>query len=196
MHTRRLITFLLGFWFSVVLTIASVATIAFRVAGNTSKTPPAEPARALNVIGDEMTGLLFRYVAAEINRYLFETSGLVELALVFVIACLLFFQNYSRTATILAGVLLLMTCASQFLLTPQVVSQGRLLDFRPVEMMLPERARFAQIHMFFGIMTVLRLICGAAIATILLKRSGTRYGRRRGDQVDAIDNAEDRHINR
>ncbi len=190
MHTRRLITFLLGVWFALVISVSAVSMASLQVANNTAKSPPGEPARALFVIGEPMTEQLFRYIASEINRSLFETSGLIELALILTIGIILFLQNYSRPATVLAGVLLLAVCASHFLLTPQVVSLGRILDFRPAEMMVAERARLARLNMFYGALVAFRLICGCAITAILLHRKS----RRRSGKVDSIDHAEDGHI--
>ena len=190
MHTRRLITFLLGIWFALVISISGVSMASLQVAGNTAKSPPGEPARALFVIGEPMTEQLFRYIASEINRTLFETCGLVELALVLVIGIVLFLQNYSRAATILAGMLLLGVCASHFLLTPQVVSLGRILDFRPAEMMVAERERLTRLNVFYGALTVFRLICGGAITAILLHRKS----RRRSGKIDSVDHTEDGHI--
>ena len=190
MHTRRLITFLLGVWFTLVILVATVSLTTLQVASNTAKSPPGEPARALFVIGEPMTEQLFRYIASEINRTLFETSGLFEMALVLTIGMTLFLQNYSRPATILAGVLLLGVCASHFLLTPQVVSLGRILDFRPAEMMIAERERLARLQMMYGALAVFRLFCGGAITAILLHRKS----RRRSGKIDSIDHAEDSHI--
>jgi hypothetical protein len=190
MHTRRLITFLLGIWFALVVSVSGVSMTSLQVAGNTAKSPPGEPARALFVIGEPMTEQLFRYIASEINRTLFETCGLIELALVLTIGIILFLQNYSRPATILAGVLLLGVCASHFLVTPQVVSLGRILDFRPAEMMIAERERLTRLNMLYGALTIFRLLCGGGITVILLHRRS----RRRSGKVDSIDNAEDGHI--
>jgi hypothetical protein len=190
MHTRRLITFLLGVWFTLVISIAFISLASLQVAGNTAKSPPGEPARALFVIGEPMTEQLFRYIASEINRTLFETGGLIELILVLVIGITLFLQNYSRSATILAGVLLLGVCASHFLLTPQVVSIGRILDFRPADMMSAERERLTRLNILYSSLTVFRLLCGGAITAILLHRKS----RRRSGKIDSIDHAEDSHI--
>ncbi|MFN0100955.1 MAG: hypothetical protein ACKV2U_02575 [Bryobacteraceae bacterium] len=196
MHTRRFITFLLGAWFALVITIAVVASTGFQVAGRTSKSPPGEAARAVIAIGEPMAERLFRYVAAEINRTLFQATGLAELALLLALTCLLFLQNYSRVATILAGVLLLAACASYFLLTPQVVAHGRILDFRPAAELLTDRARFKNLHMMYGLLTVFRLLCAAWITGILLFRGPNSRMRRRFGNVDAIDNAEDGHVDR
>jgi len=195
MHTRRLITFLIGAWFTLILTIAGVATTSSQVAQNVAKAPPGEAARALFVVGEPMTQAMFAYVASEINRTLFEFSGLAELGIVFTLAAILLLTNYSRTATVLAGVMLLTAFASHLLLTPQVVSQGRILDFRPVEMMLADRARFANLQMLFGVLIAFRILTGVWIAGVLLYRGpNSRMRRRRGD-VDAIDNTENSHVN-
>jgi hypothetical protein len=170
--------------------MAAVATTGPHVAGITAKSPPGEAARALTVVGEQMTEQLFRYVASEINRTVLETGGLLELGLVFIIALTLFLQNYSRPATILAGVLLLAVFASHFLLTPQLVSQGRILDFRPAETMQAERIRFGQLKIMHTVLVVFRVLCGTAITAIFVNRRS----RRRGGKVDGIDNTEDGHI--
>jgi hypothetical protein len=194
MHTRRLITFLLGLWFALILTIGTVTTVSLHVAQNVAKTPPGPPSRALVLVGQPMTAQIFQFIASEINRTLFEMAGIAELAVVFALACLLLFNNYSRTATILAGVLLLMTFASQFLLVPQMVAQGRLIDFRPDDMMLTEVARFASVRRLFGLLAVLRILCVVWISGILLFRGPNSRMRRRGSKVDTVDDAKNSHI--
>ena len=195
MHTRRLITFLLGAWFALILTIAGVAATGFQVARNVANTPPADAARALFSVGEPMTGQLFRYVAAEINRTLFEVSGLAELGILFVVAAALLVQNYNRGATVLAGVLLLAAFASHFLLTPQVVALGRMLDFRPVEMLLADRSRFANLHMLFGVLTVFRLLAGVWLGGIMLWRGPNSRTRRSRGNIDSVDDSQNGHVN-
>ena len=196
MHTRRLITFLLGAWYALTLCVAAFAPISATVADRVSKAPPGEASRALMVVGETMSNQLFLYVASEINRTGLEYFGLVELGILFTMSSFLLLQNYSKTATILAGVMLLTALASHFLVVPQVVAQGRLLDFRAAETMLPERANFSEIHHLFTGVTVLRLLCGAWIGGLLLFRGpNSRIHRQRG-QRDAVDHAQDSHVDR
>jgi hypothetical protein len=195
MHTRRLITFLLGAWFAVVLTVLFVTSAGNQVAGNIAKTPPAEPGRALVLIGEPMTEKLFRYVASEINRTMLESGGWAELVLVSALVGLLFLQNYNRQATIVSAVLFLGVCATKFLLTPQVVGQGRMLDFRALDLLVAERARFSNLQMAYGVLTALKLVCGAWIGVILLYRGPNSRMRRRRSNVDAVDDAENGHVN-
>ena len=194
MHTRRVITFLLGAWFALVLTVSFVTTAGYQVAGNVAKTPPTEPGRALVIIGEPMTEKLFRYVASEINRTLFESAGWAELVLVFALLSLLFLQNYSRPATIVSAVLFLGVCATKFLLTPQIVGQGRLLDFRALDMLQSEQSRFANLQIAYGILTAFKMICGAWVGAILLFRGPNSRMRRRRSNVDAVDDAENGHV--
>lgn len=196
MHTRRLIALLLGLWFALVVTTGVTATVSQQVARNVAKSLPGPPARALVLVGQPMTEEIFTYVANEVNRTLIEMSGLAELAVVFALASLLFLSNYSRTATILAALLLLAAFASQFLLGPQLVAQGRLIDFRPEDMMLGERARFANVHRLHNVLTIFRLLCGACIAGILLFRGPGSRMRRRVSKVDEVDDAKNSHVDR
>jgi hypothetical protein len=173
MHTRRLIAFLLGVWFALVGTIGVVTAVGQRLDSGAAK--PA---------------------AAEVSRILFESFGLVEVALLFAILCLLFLQNYSRAATILAGVVLLLAVASHFLLTPDVVAYGRILDFRAANEAATERARFANLQRMFGILAVLRLAGSGGVTGILLHRRRESRTRRRSDKVDTVNHAENSHVDR
>lgn len=195
MHTRRLITFLLGAWFALILTVAGVTITGFHVTSNVVKAPPGEAARALILVGDSMTNQLFLYIAAEINRTILELSGLAELGILLALASFLLLQNYSRVATILAGVLVLAAFASHFLLTPQVVAQGRVLDFRGAEAMIVERAQFTNIQRLYWIVTVFRLLCALWIAVLMMYRGPNSRLRRRRGNGDAVDNPENSHIN-
>jgi len=189
MHVRRAITFLLGCWFATVTVVAINAGVSFSIAEVASKTPPSELARPLSMMSEFEARQFPRYIASEINRSMFERFGLIELALVLAIAITLFMHGYSRAATVLSGVLLLLVCASSFLLTPQLVAQGRVLDFRAAEMFQEERARFANIHALYGVLTLLRLACGGGITWIMLNRSRSAYRRRSPDEIYAVDNA-------
>jgi hypothetical protein len=195
MHTRRLITFLLGAWFTLVLGVAGVTTTGSLVANNVAKAPPGEAARALILVGEPMTNQLFLYIASEANRTVFEFSGLAEVGILFALASLLLMQNYSRTATILAGVLLLAALASHFLLTPQVVAQGRVLDFRAAEAMITERAQFTNIQRLYAVVALFRLLGGIWIAILMINRGPNSRLRRRRGNGDAVDHPEDSHVN-
>lgn len=194
MHVRRAITFLLGCWFATVTVVAVNAGISFDVAEIAAKTPPGELARPLAMLTEFEARQFPRYIASEVNRAMFERFGLIELGLVIAIALTLFMHGYSRPATVLSGVLFILVCASSFLLTPQLVAQGRVLDFRAAEMFQDERERFARLHMLYGTLTLLRLACGAAITWIMLKRSRSAYKRRSPDEIYAVNNADDGEI--
>lgn len=173
-----------------------MALLSPRVADNISKTPPDVPARALNVIGEKMTGQIFVFVAAEIQRTVCEISGWAEIILVFILAFLLFIQNYSRLATVLSGVLFVAAVAAHFLITPQLIAQSRTLDFRPEEMMLLERARLSSLNYLYATMIGFRLLVGAWMTGVMIYRGSNSRLRRRTSRVDAIDDAENSHVNR
>ena len=177
MHTRRFTALLLGAWFGLVCAIGAVSLLSSRIANSLAR--PAAP-------GPDPAPL-FRYAAAELIRALYDGFGLVELALLFALFCLLFLRNDSRPATILACLMLLTALASQFLLAPQVIAYGRMLDFRAAGDAAVEHARYANLQRMFGALALLRLACGGAVAAILLHRRRDVRNRRRGDQIDPVD---------
>ncbi|MBM3787982.1 MAG: hypothetical protein FJW30_26840 [Acidobacteria bacterium] len=194
MHIRRAISFLLGCWFATVLVVAVNAGFSFRVADSTVTEPPAEMAKLLGSMPETSARQYPRFVASEINRAMFERFGLIELALIILIGLSLFLHGYSRAATILSGILLVAVCASNFLITPQLVGQGRILDFRPLELFGEERERFANLHAIYGGLTLFRLLCGSGIAWFLLKRGRNTYRRRSTGEIYAVNNADDSQI--
>lgn len=187
MHTRRLIALLLGAWFCWVVVAVALFPLSTNLSGNLAKAPPVDVTRALATIGEPMTQQLFRFVGAEVHRILLERGALADVLLVGLITWQLFVQNYSRRATVLAGILLLFTFASAFLLTPQFVTQGRVLDFRPLNPATPERVRFGNLVLMIGTLTGFRVFCAVWISAILLRR-GESLRRRRTD-IDAVDHA-------
>jgi hypothetical protein len=195
MHTRRFITFLLGAWFTLILTVAGETAMGFQVANKVAKAQPGEAVPALSLVGESMTNQLFQYVAAEINRRLLEVSGVAELGILLALTSILLLQDYSRVASILAGMLLLAAIASHFLLTPHIVAQGRILDFRGAEAMITERTRFTNIHRLYWVVMVFRLLCGIGITALMMYRGSNSHLRRRRGDGDTVDNTEDGHVN-
>jgi len=196
MHTRRLITFLLGAWYALTLGVAAFTSAGAAVAGRVSKAPPPEASRALWVVGEDMSSQLFLFVASEINRNALEYFGLVELALLFAMSTFLLIQNYSKAATVLAGILLLAALASHFLIVPQMVAQGRVLDFRAAGTMMPERANFSEIQYLFAGVILFRLLCGTWVGGLMLYRGPNSRIYRRQGQRDAVDDTKDSHVDR
>jgi hypothetical protein len=89
-----------------------------------------------------------------------------------------------------------MSIASHFLLAPQVVAYGRILDFRAAAGAAIETARYSNLQRMFGALALLRLACGGTVAAILLHRRRDVRNRRRGDQIDPVDHTQHRHIDR
>lgn len=195
MHTRRLITWLLGLWLGLAAMSGAMATLSFRTAGTVLKHFPSEAEPLMNRLGETGARELLRFQAAEFNRAMFEWTGLVTLGIGFVIAILLLFQNYSRKTIIFGFVLLLAECAGQFLLTPQMTALGRTLDFRS-DAAPAERAQFAGLHQIFGAAALLRIGSALTITVLLIRRGSGLRGRRRGEEIDAVDDSDDGHIDR
>lgn len=168
MHTRRLLTLLLGFWLAGTLFSALIATGNFQIAEQISAHPPAEAQKWFETLGSENARLLLRHQAAEANRQVFEVWGRTDIALLIAIGIVLIVARARRLILVLTLVMLIAGIAATFLLTPQMVGIGRGLDFIPTTAPSPERARFGSLHGMYAGISLVRLLIGLAITGIVL----------------------------
>lgn len=197
MHSRRLIALLLGFWLAGLLMVAYVASLSFRTVDVVMENPPHEASKWMESLGKDRSRLLLRHGGSEVNRSLFETWGNADVALCGLLLITIVMNKSGKPLMILAAVLLLAGLASTFLLTPQVVAVGRLLDFRPPIPVPPEKAQFGALHGMYSGLAVVRILIALGMSAILLHRSQrSRTRRSRLDDVDLINDADHGHINR
>ncbi len=70
-----------------------------------------------------------------------------------------------------------------------------MLDFVPPNMMVAERGQLGAARMGFILVEILQLVAGGILAVLLIGRQHGRSGLTR-QEVDAIDEADHRHVNR
>ena len=70
-----------------------------------------------------------------------------------------------------------------------------MLDFAAPNMLVTERGQLDAVRMGFILVEVLQLVSGGVLAVLLIGRQHRRSGLTR-QEVDAIDEADDRHVNR
>jgi hypothetical protein len=220
MHTRRLAAFLLGAW------LIGSFMLAFVVAGQNFaqverilETPPGQIAKDMDELGADVVRQMFRYQAAESNRFIFQLWGIVQLGVgVTFLSAVTITAHRNRVLIIGGAVMLLITCIQTMYLVPSMTALGRQFDFLPLTANSPERELHRTLHIWSEILEVLKLVIGLALAGRLLfdrmawrdrllpgkARSG--HGRRRRrkrtrdgsevPQVDPVDHAHDSHIDR
>jgi hypothetical protein len=191
MHTRRLITALLGLWLGGILFLTYVATENFRTVEMLLGAPSAKTIQHMfEALGPERARILLRYEASEMNRGFFEAWGYADIAICAVVLVLLIISRYSKIPTIGTAILLLLGLVSAFLLTPQITSLGRMLDLA-----LPKQTDFAELskqfwslHYLYSALMVVRILLVLGVLGYFLRRNESRMRKRiSAEDLDALE---------
>jgi hypothetical protein len=197
MHARRLACFFLGMWLAGSLFMAWVATQNFRQVDRLlSRADPAATLR-LKPLG-ENARLILRYQASEQNRWYFQKWETIQILYGAVFFFVMLFGS-RENKFVLLGVLLMvaLVMVQKFLLTPEVVALGRLIDFVPANQQSPERTRFWILHTTYtgvelGKWAVAMILTGQMVFS--RKRSGRSRDSR--NEFNSVDKADYRRVNR
>ena len=144
-----------------------VATQNFRSVDRLLAKPAAPAAQQLQKLGPDAARVLLRHHVSELNRWYFETWGLIE--------------TFIGAALLLALLMLLIAIVQRSVLTPQMVFLGRIIDWIPADQASPERSRFWLLHNAFTGLELLNWALGLSLTAKLLFR-GRRRGQDQGDE--------------
>ena len=139
--------------------------------------------------------LLLRYQVSEQNRWYFatwEAAQVVMGALFFFF--LLFATRENQFALLLVLLMLVAVLVQRFLLTPGMISLGRMIDFAPPDAFSGEHTQFWVMHSWYWGVELAKWALGLALAARLITRRSGRSGNAR-QQFDMVDKANYRHIN-
>jgi|SRR6476646_3530292 hypothetical protein len=196
MHFRRFACLILGVWLGGILLMAVVATQSFSTVNRLLLEPAPGASAELKTMGHETARMLLRWEAGEQNRRMFEIWETAQIAMAMaVLFVLLFGSTEGKFALTLSLLLLVLVIVQRFLLTPMMVSLGRLIDFVPPNVRSPERIKFNVLHMGYAGLETFKCVVCLLLAGKLIVRTRRKSGQAAGD-VDVIDKAYDRHINR
>ncbi len=178
MHTRRFSVLILGVWVGLSLAMFFVATQNFVSVDRILEAPAEGAAKILDRLGPGQARALLRHQAAELNRFYFDSYGLVQVLLSALLAvALLFAAQRNRVILGIGAALFLLVCFQKAYLTPEITALGRSFDFGAPGTVFPTRTRFRNFHMAFNITeiakTVLLLIIGVKM---LLKQDSRGHG--------------------
>lgn len=195
MHSRRFASFLLGMW------LAGGLLITWLVNENSHAVDrlllQADPAATLRikVLGPTETGMLLRYEAAELTRHELELWEIAQLGLAaFFFLFLLFGTSEGKFSLALSLTLLLAVAVQRFIISPELVSLGKLTDFLPAAAGSGYRAKLLVMQgSYFGV-EVGKWIMIMVLATILIGR-GRRLNATR-NQFNVVDKADHGHVDR
>jgi hypothetical protein len=216
MHTRRLASFLLGAWLlgSILLAFV-VAGQNFAQVDRILDTPPGQISKDIDELGADVVRQMFRYQAAETNRFLFQVWGIVQLGIgLAFLTTVTITAHRNKVLTLLGLLMLLITCAQALYIVPAMTALGRQFDFLPPTANSPERDTHRSLHIWSEILEVIKLLAGFIVAARLLfdrmawrdrlapartHRPGRRRRKRTRDgseveEVQPVDHAHDSHV--
>jgi hypothetical protein len=191
MHFSRISAFLLGALLAGSLFMAFVATGNFQTVSEILKSPPPQAEKMIKQLGDENARLLLRYQAGEENRLFFESWETAQLVLGLLLVGLLFLWDKRRLLAGLTGAMVILTVFQHFKITPELVWQGRSIDFLPVTADPTARQQFLRLHAAYGVIEAVKLLLMIAIGIGLFPR---RRRARQQVKINAVDYAHHRHV--
>jgi len=171
MHRKILIAFLLGSWSAATVFIWAMAAQNFRLVDKLLSSPAPQFQARISPLAPSDARLLMRYQASELNRLFFWRWGAVQLALGAILSLLLWKPPADRFLRIAALLMLLLAAVLQFLVVPETVRLGRLLDFAARSPAPPWEAPFWRLHHAYTALDMLKFLIGIA-ATGRMLRAG------------------------
>lgn len=169
--TRPLSLLVVGLWLGLLVSSWIMATANFKQAeaASAGARTPAELNRRLDSLSPEARRHAFRYLASEINRWMFRSWGLIQVALGALLLALAWgLGGWPRS---LAATALVLVAIQVGVLAPMIAEVGREIDFlaRPLPPDLGRR--FGIAHGGYVIVDLVKALALAAAALVLVRRS-------------------------
>jgi hypothetical protein len=174
MHTRRLSSYLLGAWLLGILLINFVASQNFANVDRILSSPPGPVAKDIEDLGSDITRLLMRYQATELNRFLFETWGVAQIGLgAAILSASLFTAHRSKFLIFMTIGMIAIALLQVGYIRPTMDGMSRAFDFLPLAAASRERDNYQSYHLMYMVAEVLKLLTGILLSARLVF---DRYG--------------------
>lgn len=170
--------------------MAFVAVFNFRAVNDILATPQPEMAFYVKVLGPDRLRVLLRHEAAEVNRALFESWGLVQIGISLLTFGMLLFGTREGKLPLALGLLMVLVSAGMHLfVTPSIVGFGRALDFVSADKEPDARRRLKAFHDAYSGLEGTKLLCGLALTGLIVRdgrrRKGSNGFSERGEDYEA-----------
>jgi hypothetical protein len=195
MRSRRLACVLLGIWMGGGLLVAWVAAANRRSAERVPVEANTAASLELRHMGPAARRLM-HYQAAQQNRWLLSDWGMAQVALGgLLFLYLLFASREGKRSLLLALVMVVAAALERTLLTPEMAASGRALDFPDSLELASESGRLAAFSALYLTVLAVQWAAGLWLAgrLVLPRRGGLGDVR---DQIDPVDKADHRRVNR
>jgi hypothetical protein len=169
--SRPLTLLLAGLWLGLLVSSWVMATVNFRTAeaASTPARTPDELNRRLQPLAPEDRRHAFRYLASEINRWMFRSWGLVQAALG--IAVLALAWRTGGSLRYLAALALALVLLQVAVLAPMIASVGREIDFMARPLPPDLGRRFGIAHGGYVVVDLVKMAALVAASAVLIRRS-------------------------
>jgi hypothetical protein len=163
-RTRALGIAILSLWLGWTLFMWLAATRSFRTVDRVLTQSDPELRKAVQPLGPDLTRVVLRHLASEINRTLFGAYGWAQIVLGVLLLLLLGRQSPRDNAGFaVAGVMLGLTLVLTFLIQPRIVSLGRSIDFVSRHPAPPVMRRFWMLHGAFTALDGVKWLAGLGL---------------------------------
>ena len=163
-RTRVLAVAILGAWIMSTLCMWFAATRSFSTVERVLKRAQPQFLETTKPLGEDLTRVVLRYMASEINRTLFWGYGALQIALGAILLLLLCWQTPRHRMEIGVVVGMLATAIILTLVvTPLLISIGRGIDFLPRNPPPAVMPRFWALHGAFTGLDGVKLLAGIAL---------------------------------
>ena len=155
---------LIGVWVGWTLFMWFAATRSFRTVDDILSSSNPQLDETAKPLTPERTRLLLRHCASEINRTYFRAYGWAQVVLGLGVVILLWRATPRDTFSLtVAGVMLGLVLLLTFLVTPQIITIGRNIDFVPRTPPPPAMPRFWMLHGAFTGLDGAKLLAGLVL---------------------------------
>jgi Domain of unknown function (DUF4149) len=155
---------ILGVWLGWTLFMWFLAGKSFSTVDRVLHASNPSFAEAARPMSPEQTRLVLRHLASEINRAVFRAYGWGQIALGALLLFLLSRQTPRDTfSLVLAGTMLALVLILTLVVTPQIVSLGRSIDFLPRDPAPPGFQKFWMLHGAFTGLDGVKLLAGLVL---------------------------------
>jgi hypothetical protein len=193
-HTRRVSAFFLGAWIAGCLLMIFVSLQGTRAVIALMNSPVPQAGKMIETLGNENAGLLLHHAAAEQARSALNTWELVEILLGLILGGCLYLATQRRIfPLVLCAAMLVLVLFQHFGISPELAYRGQRIDFPPGNADVDAKLRFLALEEVYYAAEVIKLVAGGILASYLFV---FRSSRRRKSEVDAVDHADHRHVDR
>jgi hypothetical protein len=168
MHTRRVITFLLGIWIGCNVLLGLIALRNFSSPDLVLNSPLPPVVKMTEKLGGDEVRLLLRHLAMEQTRAYFNVWEAAQMLLGLVLLFLLFMSSPTRILPMaLVGVMVLLVLFQHFAIMPELIYRSRLADFPPGNGDFATQARVWTLSEIYVGMEIGKLILGGILSSYL-----------------------------